>query len=95
MQNRMFFGDEAVAQEFWKDKEWKTYAVDLVTGSGKHRKVIHTMYVKAKTPERAKANAKENDIARKPKPFYYPRLAGPLELGCTAIKSASMPGFNE
>lgn len=29
-QERMLFGDEADAHAFWKDKEWKTYAVDLI-----------------------------------------------------------------
>lgn len=82
-QQRILFGDEADAHAFWKDKEWKTYAVDLVSGSGKKRKIIHTMYVRARDPKGAQACAKDNDIRRTPMPFYYPRLAGPKELGCT------------
>lgn len=82
-QQRILFGDEADAYAFWKDKEFKTYAVDLVTGSGRKRKIIHTMYVRARDKKAAEACAKANDVRRIPKPFYYPRLAGPRELGCT------------
>lgn len=81
------FGDEADAHTFWKDKEFKTYAVDLVVGKGKKQKVIHTMYVRARTGKGAAECAKENDWSRKPKPYYVPRLAGPSELGCTPSKS--------
>ncbi|TES71941.1 hypothetical protein [Pseudomonas syringae group genomosp. 3] len=82
-QERMLFGDEADAHAFWKDKEWKTYAVDLIEHQGKKQKVIHTMYVRARTSGGAALCAKENDTARKPKPRYVARLAGPRELGCT------------
>jgi len=40
-QERMLFGDEADAHAFWKDKEWKTYAVDLIEHQGKKQKLIH------------------------------------------------------
>jgi hypothetical protein len=82
-QERMLFGDEADAHAFWKDKEWKTFAVDLIEHQGKKQKVIHTMYVRARTSGAAAICAKENDRARKPKPRYVVRLAGPRELGCT------------
>lgn len=84
-QQRILFGDEADAHAYWQDREWKTYAVDLVTGSGKKRKVIHTMYVRARDSDGAEVCAKANDIRRTPAPFYYPRLAGPRELGCTSL----------
>lgn len=84
-QQRILFGDEADAHAYWKDREWKTYAVDLVTGAGKKRKVIHTMYVRARDSHGAEVCAKDNDIRRTPRPFYYPRLAGPRELGCTSL----------
>jgi hypothetical protein len=48
-QERMLFGDEADAYAFWKDKEFKTFAVDLVQGNGKKQKVIRTMYVRSRT----------------------------------------------
>ncbi|WP_411566853.1 hypothetical protein ACLIN3_27475 (plasmid) [Pseudomonas orientalis] len=82
-QERMLFGDEADAHAFWKDKEWKTYAVDLIEHQGMKQKVIHTMYVRARTSGDAALSAKENDTTRKPKPRYVARLAGPRELGCT------------
>jgi hypothetical protein len=83
MQERMLFGDEADAHAFWKNKEWKTYAVDLVQGRGKKDKFVCTMYVRARTGLGAAICAKENDWFRNPKPRYVARLAGPLELGCT------------
>lgn len=82
-QERMLFGDEADAHAFWKGKELKTYAVDLVHGQGKKQKVVHTMYVRAKTGGDAAVCAKENDWSRNPRPRYVARLAGPRELGCT------------
>ena len=86
-QERMLFGDEADAHAFWKDKEWKTYAVDLVQGRGKKEKVIRTMYVRARTGIGAATCAKDNDWSRNPKPRYVARLAGPRELGCTPSAS--------
>ncbi|WP_449124752.1 hypothetical protein [Pseudomonas viridiflava] len=81
-QGRILFGDEADAHAFWKDKEWKTYAVDLIENQGKKQKLVHTMYVRARTSGSAAICAKDNDISRKPKPRYVARLAGPRELGC-------------
>ncbi|MBD8577532.1 hypothetical protein IFU04_25165 [Pseudomonas syringae] len=86
-QQRMLFGDEAVAHAFWKDKEWKTFAVDLITYTGNKQRVIHTMYVRARTGEEAASCAKENDRLRTPRTRYVARLAGPIELGCTPAKS--------
>jgi hypothetical protein len=85
-QERMLFGDEADAHAFWKDKEFKVFAVDLVQGNGKKRKVIRTMYVRARTAKGAAECAKANDWSPRPKPYYSPRLAGPRELGCTPSK---------
>ncbi|WP_247868550.1 MULTISPECIES: hypothetical protein [unclassified Pseudomonas] len=85
-QERMLFGDEADAHAFWKDKEFKTFAVDLVQGSGKKRKVIRTMYVRSRTARGAAECAKANDWSTRPKPYYSPRLAGPRELGCSPSK---------
>jgi hypothetical protein len=85
-QERMLFGDEADAHAFWKDKEFKTFAVDLVQGNGKKQKVIRTMYVRSRTAKGAAECAKANDWSSKHKPYYVPRLAGPRELGCTPSK---------
>lgn len=85
-QERMLFGDEADAHAFWKDKEFKTFAVDLFQGSGKKQKLLRTMYVRARTAKGAAECAKANDWSSKPKPYYVPRLAGPRELGCTPSK---------
>lgn len=83
-QTRLLFGDEAEAHAYWATREWKTYAVDLIAGSGPKHKVILTMYVRARDEDGARMCARENDVARTPKPAYVPRLAGPRELGCTA-----------
>ncbi|MBX4139619.1 hypothetical protein K1567_27425 [Pseudomonas sp. S5F11] len=72
----MLFGDEADAHAFWKDKEFKVFAVDLVQGNGKKRKVIRTMYVRARTAKGAAECAKENDWTPRPKPYYSPGLLG-------------------
>ena len=57
--------------------------MDLIEHQGKKQKVIHTMYVRARTGGGAALCVKENDTARKPKPGYVARLAGPRELDCT------------
>ncbi|MCK9709875.1 hypothetical protein [Pseudomonas syringae] len=82
-QQRMFFGDEADAHAYWAHREWKTFAVDLIIWSGNKRTLLHTMYVRARDDAGAVDCAVKNDIRRKPKPRYFPRLAGPVELGCT------------
>ncbi|MDU8389147.1 hypothetical protein [Pseudomonas syringae] len=86
LQQRMLFGDEADAHAYWKDKDLKVYAVDLIQGRGKKEKVAHTMYVRARTGLGAAICAKENDWSRNRKPRYVARLAGPRELGCTPSK---------
>lgn len=85
-QERMLFGDEADAHAFWKDKEYKTFAVDLIQGNGRKRKIVRTMYVRARTAKGAVECAKANDWSPRPKPYYSARLAGPRELGCTLSK---------
>ena len=61
-QTRLLFGDEADAHAYWATREWKTYAVDLIAGSGPKRKVIHTMYVRARDEDGARMCARENDV---------------------------------
>lgn len=82
-QERMLFGDEADAHAFWKDKEWKTFAVDVFQFQSNKQKKIYTMYVRARTSAAAAICAKDNDRRGKPAPRYVARLAGPAELGCT------------
>jgi hypothetical protein len=60
-QERMLFGDEADVHAFWKDKEFKTFTVDLVQGNGKKQKVIRTIYVRSRTSKVAAECAKAND----------------------------------
>jgi hypothetical protein len=79
----MLFGDEADAHAFWKDKEWKTFAVDVFQYKGNKQKKIYTMYVRARNGAAAETCAKGNDKQNKPIPRYVARLAGPVELGCT------------
>jgi hypothetical protein len=78
----VLFGDGADAHVFWKDKDWKTFAVELIEHRGNKPKVIHTMYVRARTGAAAAICAKANDMQRRPKARYVARLAGPRELGC-------------
>jgi hypothetical protein len=82
------FNDAALAREYWKDREIKVYAVDIVVYERNERKVVHTMYVRARDTEGAKETARLNDVfSRAKKPYYRARLAGPMELGCTCVSS--------
>lgn len=78
-EERMLFGDEADAHAFWKDKEWKTFAVDLIMHQGNKPKLLHTMYVRARTGAVAAVCTKANDMQRKPRARYVARFAGPRE----------------
>lgn len=84
------FNDAALAREYWESREIKVYAVDIVVWEGNVRKVVHTMYVRARDEEGAKLTAKLNDAYSKAKkPYYKPRLAGPHELGCVCVDSSA------
>lgn len=82
-QGRLLFGDEADAVAYWKDKEWKKWAVDVTAGPPKRPTYRNTVYVRAKTAQDAVDCAKRNMIAKPPRGArFIARLAGPRELGC-------------
>lgn len=81
-QNRLVFGDEADALAYWTGKEWKTFAVDVTAGPAKRPTFRQTLYVRARTPERAIACAKQNMLRKPAGARFLARLAGPRELGC-------------
>lgn len=82
-------GDHALALRCWADKEWKKWAVDVVSGSGRKPSFGRTIYVLARTAESAVACARRNMYERVPRGAQFrARLAGPHELGCTATPAA-------
>lgn len=86
-------GDAAVAAAFWRDKEWKTWAVDIVAGAAKRPTYRATWYARARTAETAIACVQRNLISRPPRGARFAaRLAGPRELGCIPTPQAHTMG---
>lgn len=76
-------GDAALAAAFWRDKEWKTWAVDIAAGPAKTPTYGATWYARARTAETAITCVRRNLISRPPRGARFTaRLAGPRELGC-------------
>ncbi len=80
---RVWNSDALAAAVYWRDKEWKKWAVDVMAGPHRRPSYSCTVYVRARTGERAIACAKANMLPRPPRSARYAaRLAGPYELGC-------------
>lgn len=76
-------GDHAAAASYWADKEYKTWAVDVIARVVRDTRYGFTMYVRARSEVAASACARKN--LYRPVPAgarFVARLAGPLELGC-------------
>ncbi|MES2880487.1 MAG: hypothetical protein V4713_18910 [Pseudomonadota bacterium] len=87
-QGRFVFGDEADAIAYWKDKEFKKFAVDVTAGPVKRPTFSRTIYVTARNSARAIICAKDQPLSKPPRGARYTaRLAGPRELGCTPTPS--------
>jgi hypothetical protein len=91
-QTRFIFTDEADAIAYWAGREFKTFAVDVRTGARRRSATARTLYVRARTPERAEACAQQEDWQKKPGTKYVARLAGPRELGCVPTPGAPVTG---
>jgi hypothetical protein len=80
---RLINPDAADARDFWRDKEWKKWAVDVTAGPAKRPTFRQTIYVRARSAQRAVACARANMHKRPPRgAVFSARLAGPRELGC-------------
>lgn len=90
---RLINPDGADARDFWRDKEWKKWAVDVAAGPAKRPTFRQTIYVRARSAHRAVACARANMHKRPPRgAVFSARLAGPRELGCVpAPDSCSAP----
>lgn len=85
--------DAAVAVAFWRDKEWKTWAVDIVAGPTKKPTYCARWYARARCGETAIACVQRNLISRPPRGARFTaRLAGPRELGCIPTPQATTTG---
>lgn len=84
--------DREDAEAYWRDKDWKKWAVDVVAGPARRLTFATTVYVGACTRERALACAKANMADKPPRGAQFSaRLAGPRELGCVP-RAASQEG---
>lgn len=78
--------DRKMAILFWRDKEFKKFAVDVTAGTRKRRTYANTFYARARTQESAIECVKNQAIGLPKRALFTARLAGPRELGCELIK---------
>ncbi len=91
-QGRFLFQDDIDAHNYWKDKEFKKWAVEVRAGPAKKPTFARTYYAHARTAERAIAAAMAQALDRSPRNAEWrARLAGPRELGCTSPKTLPSP----
>lgn len=78
--------DARLAEAYWATRERKTFAVDMAAGDGCKTTYHRTIYVRASTAQEATDWAREHrSMFNTPKQVgFRARLAGPMELGCTA-----------
>uniref|UniRef100_A4XZH0 PH domain-containing protein n=1 Tax=Ectopseudomonas mendocina (strain ymp) TaxID=399739 RepID=A4XZH0_ECTM1 len=78
--------DAQLAEAYWATRERKTFAVDMAAGDGRKTTYHRTIYVRASTAQEATDWAREHrSMFNTPKQVgFRARLAGPMELGCTA-----------
>lgn len=77
------FEQEAVdAERYWRDREFKKFAVDVSAGPERRPTYKHTFYACARSYERAIATVKRDAGAMPRQARFRARLAGPRELGC-------------
>ncbi len=75
--------DAADAARYWRDREWKKFAVDVVAGPERRLTYARTFYARARTPSRAIACVRRDGPRFPAGARFLARLAGPRELGCT------------
>ncbi|WP_060157228.1 hypothetical protein [Burkholderia cepacia] len=86
---RFLTQDEIDAIEFWADKEYKKWAVDVEAGPERRPTYRQTFYARTRTSHEA-INAVKNGMVRKvPRARFHARLAGPRELGCQRVGGAN------
>jgi hypothetical protein len=76
---------------YWRDKEVKIFAVDVVAGPARRLTYGKTFYCRAQSAPRAIAAVKTQAIAIPSQARFSTRLAGPRELGCVPTSASGTP----
>jgi hypothetical protein len=85
--------DQMDATAYWRDKEWKKWAVAVIAGPAKRPTYRTTYYACARTAERAIACVRREMFQRPPRGARFTaRLAGPRELGCVPAPASGIGG---
>lgn len=80
---RLIVPDEADAIACWREREIKTWAVDVQTGPARRPSYRQTVYVRARTGTAAADVARREIYPTPPHSAQWrSRLVGPRELGC-------------
>lgn len=74
--------DAVDAVAYWKNHEFKKFAVDVTAGSQKRPTYARTWYCRARSPEEAIECVKRNAYGLPARAQYVAKLAGPRQLGC-------------
>jgi hypothetical protein len=81
--------DALDAERYWRDREWKKYAVDVSAGPERRPTFQRTFYAHCRSGERAIATVKTTAISLPSRARFVVRLAGPRELGCVPTGDAA------
>jgi hypothetical protein len=80
---RLIFPDEADAIAYWREREIKTWAVDVQAGPTRRPSYRQTVYVRARTGSAAAEVAQREIYPAPPRSAQWrSRPAGARELGC-------------
>lgn len=74
--------DAADADVYWRTREFKVFAVDVVAGKDRRPSFGGTFYARARTAEGAISTVKRQAAELPRQARFRARLAGPRELGC-------------
>jgi hypothetical protein len=81
--------DAIDAERYWRDKEWKKFAVDVGAGPERRPTFQQTYFSLARSPAGAVAAVQANAVGLPSRARFNVRLAGPRELGCVTTDMAT------
>lgn len=84
-----YYQDAADAAAYWRDHEFKKFAVDVTAGPRRRPTHASTWYARARTAARAIECVKREACGLPARARFSARLAGPRELGCVPTPTSA------
>lgn len=76
--------DAADAEAYWRTRDFKVFAVDVVAGKDRQPSFGRTFYARSRTADGAIRAVKRDAFELPRQARFRARLAGPRELGCVS-----------